>query len=339
MWLPPARALLGRAACPAAARMLALSPAPAPAPAPPPPPADAEIVRGMLKYVWPAGEPRLKARVAGAVGLLLASKVRRPLARACRAACMRGGLTGAAPGRQHPSAVSVQARGRRAEHARDARVLRRQPRGGRHDLGGDDPRRLYVRGARAAPFRPLTKKGGAARRRRYRPHQRRLLWRDAQRRVLQGARGPAGPPRRAPAAYPGCGQVASNSIRRISKNVFLHLHSLDLGFHLTRQTGALSRVIDRGTRCRLFYTSSLYPGCCSFILLFGAGCVAIPALCAQWRQHYPHGLGIQRGPDHRRSVLSLCSIGPFMPPCVSGVSFFNSPFAGRAITMVPCLPA
>ena len=43
-------------------------------------------------------------------------------------------------------------------------------------------------------------------------------------------------------------KVAQRSIRRLAKRVFLHLHSLDLTFHLNRQTGALSRAIDRGTR-------------------------------------------------------------------------------------------
>ena len=44
------------------------------------------------------------------------------------------------------------------------------------------------------------------------------------------------------------GKVAQNSIRTVARNVFLHLHSLDLSFHLGRQTGALSKAIDRGTR-------------------------------------------------------------------------------------------
>ena len=44
-------------------------------------------------------------------------------------------------------------------------------------------------------------------------------------------------------------KVAQSSIRRLAQNVFLHLHSLDLSFHLARQTGALSKAIDRGTRC------------------------------------------------------------------------------------------
>ena len=34
----------------------------------------------------------------------------------------------------------------------------------------------------------------------------------------------------------------------MNRAVFLHLHALDLDFHLGRQTGALSRVIDRGGR-------------------------------------------------------------------------------------------
>ncbi|XP_026541241.1 ATP-binding cassette sub-family B member 7, mitochondrial [Notechis scutatus] len=53
------------------------------------------------------------------------------------------------------------------------------------------------------------------------------------------------------------GKVAQNSIRRIAKNVFLHLHQLDLGFHLNRQTGALSKAIDRGTRGISFVLSAL----------------------------------------------------------------------------------
>lgn len=43
-------------------------------------------------------------------------------------------------------------------------------------------------------------------------------------------------------------RVASHSIRSIAQNVFKHLHNLDLQFHLNRQTGALSKTIDRGSR-------------------------------------------------------------------------------------------
>lgn len=43
----------------------------------------------------------------------------------------------------------------------------------------------------------------------------------------------------------------------MAKNVFLHLHNLDLKFHLSRQTGALSKAIDRGSRGINFVLSAL----------------------------------------------------------------------------------
>lgn len=42
--------------------------------------------------------------------------------------------------------------------------------------------------------------------------------------------------------------VAQRAIRRVTRNVYHHLLRLDLQFHLERQTGALSRTIDRGSR-------------------------------------------------------------------------------------------
>lgn len=42
--------------------------------------------------------------------------------------------------------------------------------------------------------------------------------------------------------------VAQKAIRQVARNVFCHLHQLDLNFHLSRQTGGLSRAIDRGTK-------------------------------------------------------------------------------------------
>jgi len=54
------------------------------------------------------------------------------------------------------------------------------------------------------------------------------------------------------------GKVAQSSIRTVARNVFLHLHSLDLSFHLGRQTGALSKAIDRGTRQVIIPVKILY---------------------------------------------------------------------------------
>ncbi len=43
-------------------------------------------------------------------------------------------------------------------------------------------------------------------------------------------------------------KVQQHALRTIALNTFKHLHNLSLDFHLSRQTGGLSRVIERGTR-------------------------------------------------------------------------------------------
>jgi ABC-type transport system involved in Fe-S cluster assembly fused permease/ATPase subunit len=43
-------------------------------------------------------------------------------------------------------------------------------------------------------------------------------------------------------------KVTQRAVRRIALEVFAHLHSLSLRFHLERQTGAVTRDIERGTR-------------------------------------------------------------------------------------------
>ena len=43
-------------------------------------------------------------------------------------------------------------------------------------------------------------------------------------------------------------RVAQRAIRTVALEIFRHLHSLALRFHLERQTGGLSRVIERGTK-------------------------------------------------------------------------------------------
>ncbi|KAJ9092730.1 Iron-sulfur clusters transporter atm1, mitochondrial [Naganishia adeliensis] len=44
--------------------------------------------------------------------------------------------------------------------------------------------------------------------------------------------------------------VAQRAIRQVARSTFGHLLSMDMGFHLTRQTGGLMRAIDRGTKAR-----------------------------------------------------------------------------------------
>lgn len=51
--------------------------------------------------------------------------------------------------------------------------------------------------------------------------------------------------------------VAQRAIRLVSRDVFRHLLQLDLKFHLDRQTGAVTRVMDRGSRSINFVLTSL----------------------------------------------------------------------------------
>ncbi|KAF7153530.1 hypothetical protein RHSIM_Rhsim01G0244900 [Rhododendron simsii] len=52
-------------------------------------------------------------------------------------------------------------------------------------------------------------------------------------------------------------KVALRTIRSVSRKVFAHLHELDLSYHLSRETGALSRIIDRGSRAINFILSAM----------------------------------------------------------------------------------
>jgi ABC-type multidrug transport system fused ATPase/permease subunit len=51
--------------------------------------------------------------------------------------------------------------------------------------------------------------------------------------------------------------VSQKAIRAVARDIFVHLHSLDMNFHLNRQTGGLSRVIDRGSRSIQYTLSAM----------------------------------------------------------------------------------
>lgn len=54
-------------------------------------------------------------------------------------------------------------------------------------------------------------------------------------------------------------RVAQRAIRSLALRTFRHLHSLSLSFHLDRQTGGLSRVIERGVKSlELFLTFAVF---------------------------------------------------------------------------------
>ena len=51
--------------------------------------------------------------------------------------------------------------------------------------------------------------------------------------------------------------VVQSGIKNLASRTFEHLHALDLNFHLNRNTGALNRSIDRGTRSLNFVLSAM----------------------------------------------------------------------------------
>lgn len=51
--------------------------------------------------------------------------------------------------------------------------------------------------------------------------------------------------------------VAQKAIRSVARDVFAHLLRLDLNFHLSRQTGGLTRALDRGTKGISFLLTSM----------------------------------------------------------------------------------
>jgi ABC-type multidrug transport system fused ATPase/permease subunit len=52
-------------------------------------------------------------------------------------------------------------------------------------------------------------------------------------------------------------KVAHGAIRKISRNIFVQLHNMDMQFHIDRNTGALSRSLDRGAKSINFALSQL----------------------------------------------------------------------------------
>ncbi len=84
------------------------------------------------------------------------------------------------------------------------------------------------------------------------------------------------------AVFEGVGQEAG---RRLSDDVFVHLHRLSLRFHLDRRTGAVTKIVERGTKSidtMLYFllfniaptVIELVAVCVIFLVKFGAGLVA-----------------------------------------------------------------
>lgn len=55
-------------------------------------------------------------------------------------------------------------------------------------------------------------------------------------------------------------KVGQSAVRKVARQTFEHLLNLDLRFHLSRQTGGLTRAIDRGTKCVCPANSAFWTG-------------------------------------------------------------------------------
>ncbi|MEX2353288.1 MAG: ABC transporter transmembrane domain-containing protein, partial [Gammaproteobacteria bacterium] len=123
------------------------------------------------------------------------------------------------------------------------------------------------------------------------------------------------------------GRVTEHAMRRIALKVFKHLHSLDLDFHLSRRTGALSRDIERGTTgisfLMRFLLFNIVPTLLeimlvAFILLFNYGwefafiivasvaCyIFFSVVVTDWRTHFVRKMNEM---DNKSSTYALDSL-------------------------------
>jgi ABC-type transport system involved in Fe-S cluster assembly fused permease/ATPase subunit len=122
-------------------------------------------------------------------------------------------------------------------------------------------------------------------------------------------------------------KVAQRAMRRIALEVFHHLHALSLRFHLERQTGGLTRDIERGTRgistLLSFMVFSVLPTLLEIALVTGFlvyrfdiwfGVITVAALVAyvaltfvisEWRTHHRRQMNEMDSKANTRAVDSL----------------------------------
>ncbi|WP_428248925.1 ABCB family ABC transporter ATP-binding protein/permease [Ferrovibrio sp.] len=122
-------------------------------------------------------------------------------------------------------------------------------------------------------------------------------------------------------------KVAQSAIRNLALEVFHHMHALSLRFHLERQTGGLSRVIERGTKgiqfVLQFMTFNIVPTIVEIFLVGGilwalygwefsaitvgsiAGYIAFTLLFTEWRTKYRREMNEEDQRANTRAVDSL----------------------------------
>ena len=122
-------------------------------------------------------------------------------------------------------------------------------------------------------------------------------------------------------------KVTQNAVRKVALQVFEHLHSLALSFHLARQTGGVSRDIERGTRgIQSLISYSLYsilPTLIEFCLVLGYfaysydiwfAAITLVALVlyivftivvTEWRTHYRRTMNDMDSKANQKAIDSL----------------------------------
>ena len=122
-------------------------------------------------------------------------------------------------------------------------------------------------------------------------------------------------------------RVTQNAVRKVALQVFEHLHSLALSFHLARQTGGVSRDIERGTRgIQSLISYSLYsilPTLIEFCLVLGYfaysydiwfAAITLVALVlyivftivvTEWRTHYRRAMNDMDSKANQKAIDSL----------------------------------
>jgi ATP-binding cassette subfamily B protein len=122
-------------------------------------------------------------------------------------------------------------------------------------------------------------------------------------------------------------KVTQNAVRKVALRVFEHLHSLALSFHLARQTGGVSRDIERGTRgIQSLISYSLYsilPTLIEFCLVLGYLAysydiwfaaitfialvlyIAFTVVVTEWRTHYRRTMNDMDSKANQKAIDSL----------------------------------
>ncbi len=122
-------------------------------------------------------------------------------------------------------------------------------------------------------------------------------------------------------------RVAQRAIRKVALRTFRHLHALSLRFHLDRQTGGLSRAIERGTKgidfLLNFMLFNILPTMLEIVLVCGilwylfdvwyavvtfvtiAGYIAFTMAVTEWRLKYRRRMNEQDQQANTRAIDSL----------------------------------